>query len=143
MIGNFLRWFLSIIVLSWIKKKILLNYTNPFLSNEEAHWKQFFLYRRQSLKPQSKRKHCMIYGKNVQVKTIASQPNHFQSLRLKVSKFQNEFMKSSFLPKYEPNILRISALYSGTLQGRNPYNFWFIFWEKRWLHKFILKFTDL
>ena len=30
---------------------------------------------------------------------------------LKVSKFQNEFMKSSFLPKYEPNIWRISALY--------------------------------
>ena len=34
---------------------------------------------------------------------------------LKVNKFQNEFMKSSFLPKYE----------------RNPYNFWFIFWEER------------
>ena len=29
---------------------------------------------------------------------------------LKVSKFQNEFMKSSFLPKYEPKIVRISAL---------------------------------
>ena len=28
---------------------------------------------------------------------------------LKVSKFQNEFMKSSFLPKYEPKIVRISA----------------------------------
>ena len=38
-------------------------------------------------------------------------------------------MKSSFLPKYEPNIVRISALLCGTLQGRNPYNFWFIFWE--------------
>ena len=34
---------------------------------------------------------------------------------LKVNKFQNEFMKSSFLPKYEPKIVRIS----------------FIFWEKR------------
>ena len=45
---------------------------------------------------------------------------------LKVSKFQNEFMKS----KFEPNIERISALYCATLQGRNPYNFWFIFWEK-------------
>ena len=32
---------------------------------------------------------------------------------LKVSKFQNEFMKSSFLPKYERKIVRISAL-----QGR-------------------------
>ena len=30
---------------------------------------------------------------------------------LKVSKFQNEFMKSLFLPKYEPNIVRISALH--------------------------------
>ena len=28
---------------------------------------------------------------------------------IKVSKFQNEFMKSSFLPKYEPNIVRIYA----------------------------------
>ena len=44
-------------------------------------------------------------------------------LMLKVSKFQNEFMKSSFLPKYEPNILKISALYRAALQGRNPYNF--------------------
>ena len=61
---------------------------------------------------------------------------------LKVSKFQNEFFKSSFLPKYEPNIARISDLYYATLQGRNPYNFWFIFWEKWWLHNFILKFTD-
>ena len=29
---------------------------------------------------------------------------------LKVSKFQNEFMKLSFLPKYEPNIVKISVL---------------------------------
>jgi hypothetical protein len=29
-------------------------------------------------------------------------------------------MKSSFLPKYEPNVVRISALYCFTLQGRNP-----------------------
>ena len=49
---------------------------------------------------------------------------------LKVSKFQNEFMKSSFLRKYEPYIVRISAMYCATLQDRNPYNFWFIFWEK-------------
>ena len=32
---------------------------------------------------------------------------------LKVSKFQNEFMKSSFLPKYEPKIVRISAAQLG------------------------------
>ena len=48
-----------------------------------------------------------------------------------------------FRPKYEPKIVRISAMYYGTLQGRNPYNIWFIFWEKQWLHKFILKFTDI
>ena len=29
------------------------------------------------------------------------------ALSLKVSKFQNEFMKSSFLPKYEPKIVRM------------------------------------
>ena len=62
---------------------------------------------------------------------------------LKVSKFQNGFMKSSFLPKYERKIVRISALYCATLKGRNPYNFWFMFGEKRWHHKFILKFTNL
>ena len=31
-------------------------------------------------------------------------------LGLKASKFQNEFMKSSFLSKYEPKIVRICAL---------------------------------
>ena len=51
----------------------------------------------------------------------------FTKIAVKVSKFQNEFMKSSFLPKYEPKIVRISALYCATLKGRNPYNFWFIF----------------
>ena len=38
------------------------------------------------------------------------------SLILKVSQFQIEFMKSSFLPKYEQKIVRISALCS---EGRN------------------------
>ena len=47
---------------------------------------------------------------------------------LKVSQFQNEFMKSSFLPKYEQEIVKISAL---TTQGRNPDNFSFEFWEKQ------------
>ena len=28
-------------------------------------------------------------------------------------------------------------------EGRNPCNFLFVFWEKFWLHKFILKLTDL
>ena len=35
---------------------------------------------------------------------------HQPRLFLKVSKFQNEFMKSTFLPKYEPKIARIFAL---------------------------------
>ena len=59
---------------------------------------------------------------------------------IKVRQFQNEFKKSSFLPKYEQKIVKISAL---TTQGRNPDNFLFVFWEKQLLHKFILKFTDL
>ena len=40
-------------------------------------------------------------------------------------------------------IEKLSEFLPYTLQGRNPDNFSFIFWEKRWLHKFILKFTDL
>ena len=32
---------------------------------------------------------------------------------LKVRQFQNEFMKSSFLPKYERKIVRISSLTKG------------------------------
>ena len=50
---------------------------------------------------------------------------------IKVSKFQNEFLKLLFLPKYELNIVRISALYCAILQGKNPYNFWFILWKKQ------------
>ena len=48
--------------------------------------------------------------------------------RLKVSYFQNEFMKLSFLHKYEQKIVSISALCS---EGRNPENSLFLFWEKR------------
>ena len=49
-------------------------------------------------------------------------------------------MKSSFLPKCEWKIVMISAL---TTHGRNPDIFFFVFWEKWWLHQFILKLTDL
>ena len=42
-------------------------------------------------------------------------------------------MKSLFLPKYEQKIT----------QGRNSDNFLFLFWEKRFICKFILKLTDL
>ena len=67
-----------------------------------------------------------------------------QKFILKVSKFQNEFMNSSFLPKYEPKIVRISALSYGTVEGTGQkFLQYFLFWEKQWLHKFILKFTDL
>ena len=41
-----------------------------------------------------------------------SEHHESKDLKLKVSKFQNEFMKSSFLPKYEPKI-------SGSYFGRN------------------------
>jgi hypothetical protein len=47
---------------------------------------------------------------------------------IKVRKFQNEFMKSSFLPKYEQKNIRISALCS---EGRNLDSFLFVIWEKR------------
>ena len=69
-------------------------------------------------------------------------PNSFgshlfvNSCLVKVRQFQNEFMKSLFLPKYERKIVRISALCSEV-------NFLFVIWEKRWLHKFILKSTEL
>ena len=43
-------------------------------------------------------------------------------------KFQNEIMKSLFLPKYKIKIVRISAL---CIEGRNLNNFLFIFWEKQ------------
>ena len=48
-------------------------------------------------------------------------------MSLKVRQFQNEFMKASFLSKYEQKIVMISAL---TTQGRDPDNFLFVFWEK-------------
>ena len=49
---------------------------------------------------------------------------------LKFSKFQNDFMKSLSLPKYERKIVRnYPPVY--TIQGRNPDNLSFIFWEKR------------
>ena len=53
------------------------------------------------------------------------------SSSLKVSYFQNDFFKSSFLPKYEQKIVRISAMIS---EGRNPDNFLFVFWEKKEIH---------
>ena len=49
-------------------------------------------------------------------------------------------MKSSFLLKYEQNFFKISAL---SIQGRNPYNYLLVFWEKRGLHRFILKLSEL
>ena len=65
------------------------------------------------------------------------------NLVIKVSKFQNESMKSS----YEPNIVRISALYCDTLlyynTGQKSLQRLVLILEKRWLYKSILKFTDL
>ena len=42
---------------------------------------------------------------------------NFVDRGVKVRKFQNGFMKSSFLPKYEPKIIRISSLQYDTVQG--------------------------
>ena len=41
---------------------------------------------------------------------------------------------------YPWKIVRIPAMCS---EGRNLDNLLFVFWEKRWLHKFIIKLTDL
>ena len=49
-------------------------------------------------------------------------------------------MKSSHCPKYERKNLKNSAL---MYSGQNFSSFWFIFWAKRRLHIFILKFPDL
>ena len=38
----------------------------------------------------------------------------YTTAAVKVSQFQNEFMKSSFLPKYEQKIVKISALTTHT-----------------------------
>ena len=46
-----------------------------------------------------------------------------ESNGLKVSQFQNGFTKTSFLPKYERKIVRISALYS---EGGSLHNFLFV-----------------
>ena len=48
-----------------------------------------------------------------------------KKVKLKVRQFQNEFIKSLFLPKYEQKIDRISALCG---EGRNIDNFLFVFW---------------
>jgi hypothetical protein len=39
---------------------------------------------------------------------------------IEVSKFQNEYMKSSFLPKHETKIVRISALHRVVGRSENP-----------------------
>ena len=62
-------------------------------------------------------------------KTLTLIESNFELLSLKVSKFQNEFMKSSFLPKYEPNIVRISPLYCANYLAVIPYNFGTSAWK--------------
>ena len=56
--------------------------------------------------------------------------------------FRIDFNELLFLPKYEQKCKEFCPG-CGTLQGRNRHNFSFIFLEKGWLYKFILKFTDL
>ena len=55
----------------------------------------------------------------------AKRQHHSALHWLKVKQCQNEFMKSSFLPKYEQKIVKTSALCS---DGRNFDNFSFVFW---------------
>ena len=58
---------------------------------------------------------------------------------LKVSYFQNEFMKIKLLSKRTNNCKDFCPV----SKGRHPCNFLFVSWEKFYLHKFILKITDL
>ena len=69
-----------------------------------------FLYKSKAYKPNQGSLKMTRY-ENYRV--IPNNPGAFmRSKILKVSQFQNEFMKSSFLPKYERKIVRISALCS-------------------------------
>ena len=63
---------------------------------------------------------------------ISKVQTHFGFERLKVSYFQNQFMKSTFLQKYKQQIVCVVRAEILT-----------VFWEKRGLHKLILKLTDL
>ena len=49
----------------------------------------------------------------------------------------NDFLKGQLNAEW------ISALPLINFQGRNPGNFWLVFWEKHWPHKFILHLIDL
>ena len=51
---------------------------------------------------------CLADAKHLSTSVMSS--GIVKTILLNVSKFQNEFMKPSFLPKYEQNIVRISAL---------------------------------
>ena len=57
-----------------------------------------------------KEKKNRVYLLNITANLANFQPNWAELALLKVSKSQNKFMKSSFLPKNERNIARISAL---------------------------------
>ena len=50
-------------------------------------------------------------NRNVNMASQTIWPHCPKSNLVKISKFQNKFMKSLFLPKYEPNGVRISSLY--------------------------------
>ena len=60
---------------------------------------------------------CQIYGEDfVNFRGLLIKYElYLNTYLLKVSKFQNESMKSSFLPKYESNIVRFSPLHCATL----------------------------
>ena len=60
-------------------------------------------------------------------------------LQSKGQLFSEWIYKVIVSPKIQTKIVKISAL---TTQGRNPDNFLFVFWQKQWLHKFILKLIN-
>ena len=62
---------------------------------------------------------------------------------LKVSKFQNVFMKALIFQNRNKNIARISALVYKKFQGRDSSNIFVAILENQCLYKFVLRLSDL
>ena len=74
-------------------------------------------------------RHCVVLLRSCELFSLLG--------KIKVINFRMNLWNGHFSQNMNHIIVRISAFYCATLQGRIPYNFWFIFW------KIFLKFTDL
>ena len=135
---TFYFWQKFLLKMIWLELSSLCNDLTSFVCQKEK------FYNLCIVKTQPRQQLCTVhFRKDLLCQTFMQylqQKVCFSGQILKVRQFQNEFVKSSFLPKYEQKIVRTSALWS---EGRNLDNSLFVFWEKRWLQKFILKLTDL